>query len=59
MELIEEYYKHIAPVLLVQRGNMCIPSPQILNAILYVAEHSCKWREVPPFSGLGIPYTSV
>ena len=44
MELTEEHYEHIAPLLPVQRGNVRIPNLQVLNAILYVAEHGCKWR---------------
>lgn len=30
-----------------QRGNVSIPNLQVLNAILYVAEHGCKWRGLP------------
>ena len=51
MELIEEHYEHIAPLLPVQRGNMQVPNLQVLNAILYVAEHGYKWRGLPPRFG--------
>ncbi|MFT0175053.1 IS5/IS1182 family transposase, partial [Paraburkholderia mimosarum] len=27
-----------------QRGNVSLTNLQVMNAILYVAEHSCKWR---------------
>ena len=32
------------PRLPVQRGNVSLSNLQVLNAILYVAEHGCKWR---------------
>ena len=31
----------------VQRGNVSLSNLQVLNAILYVAEHGCKWRGLP------------
>ena len=48
MEISPEQYERIAPYLPVQRGNVSIPNLQVLNAILYVAEHGCKWRGLPP-----------
>ena len=30
-----------------QRGNVSLSNQQVLNAILYVAEHGCKWRGLP------------
>lgn len=30
-----------------QRGNVSHSNLQVLNAILYVAEHGCKWRGLP------------
>ena len=30
-----------------QRGNVSLTNLQVLNAILYVAEHGCKWRGLP------------
>ena len=30
-----------------QRGNVSISNLEVLNAILYVAEHGCKWRGLP------------
>ena len=47
MELTQSQYELIAPHLPVQRGNVKIPNLQVLNAILYVAEHGCKWRGLP------------
>ena len=34
-----------------QRGNVSMSNLQVLNAILYVAEHGCKWRGLPPRFG--------
>ena len=34
-----------------QRGNVSLSNLQVLNAILYVAEHGCKWRGLPPRFG--------
>jgi transposase len=30
-----------------QRGNVSLSNLEVLNAILYVAEHGCKWRGLP------------
>ena len=51
MEITEEQYQRIAHCLPVQRGNVSISNLQVLNAILYVAEHGCKWRGLPPQFG--------
>ena len=47
MEISPEQYERIAPYLPVQRGNVSINNLQVLNAILYVVEHGCKWRGLP------------
>ena len=47
MEITEDQYARIAPYLPVQRGNVSLSNLQVLNAILYVAEHGCKWRGLP------------
>lgn len=47
MEITVEQYARIEPVLPRQRGNVRIDNLSVLNAILYVAEHGCKWRGVP------------
>ena len=49
--LIEEQYQRIAHCLPVQRGNVVLSNLQVLNAILHVAEHGCKWRGLPSRSG--------
>ena len=51
MEITEAQYARIAPYLPVQRGNVRLSNLQVLNAILYVAEHGCKWRGLPPRFG--------
>jgi transposase len=47
MEITEEQYARIQDSLPVQRGNMSLSNLQFLNAVLYVAEHGCKWRGLP------------
>jgi len=47
MEITEEQYRRIEDCFPRQRGNVSIPNLQVLNAILYVAEHGCKWRGLP------------
>lgn len=51
MELTQAQVDRIAPYLPVQRGNVKVSNLQVLNAILYVAEHGCKWRGLPPRFG--------
>ena len=51
MEITEAQYARIVPYLPVQRGNVSLSNLQVLNAILYVAEHGCKWRGLPPRFG--------
>ncbi len=47
MELTEDQYEVIRPLLPVQRGNVRIANLDVLNAVLYVAENGCKWRALP------------
>ena len=47
MELTQAQVDRVAPYLPVQRGNVKVTNLQVLNAILYVAEHGCKWRGLP------------
>jgi transposase len=47
MEITEEQYARIKDSLPVQRGNVSLSNLQLLNAVLYVAEHGCKWRGLP------------
>ena len=47
MEITEEQYQRISPSLPRQRGNVRVTNLQFLNALLYVAEHGCKWRGLP------------
>jgi len=47
MEITLEQYKKIESSLPRQRGNVRLSNLQVLNAILYVAEHGGKWRGLP------------
>jgi transposase len=47
MELNEAQYQQIEHCLPRQRGNVSHTNLLVLNAILYVAEHGCKWRGLP------------
>ncbi len=47
MKITASQFKIIQKLLPVQRGNVKIPNLLVLNAILYVAEHGCKWRALP------------
>ena len=47
MEITEAQYAKICECLPVQRGNVSLTNLSVLNAILYVAEHGCKWRGLP------------
>lgn len=47
MELTEQQYEQIKNALPLQRGNVSLSNRDVLNAILYVAEHGCKWRGLP------------
>ena len=47
MEITQEQYELIADCFPVQRGNVKLSNLEVLNAILYVAEHGCKWRGLP------------
>ena len=47
MEISEKQYLRIKDSLPVQRGNVGLSNLQFLNAVLYVAEHGCKWRGLP------------
>jgi len=51
MELTREQFALIEPILPIQRGNVNHDNLNVLNGILYVAEHSCKWRGLPPRFG--------
>jgi transposase len=47
MEMSPSQFEKIADCLPVQRGNVSLSNRDVLNAILYVAEHGCKWRGLP------------
>jgi transposase len=47
VEITETQFSRISFVLPRQRGNVRVTNLQFLNALLYVAEHGCKWRGLP------------
>jgi transposase len=47
MKITSAEFKVIEKLLPRQRGNVTVSNLQVLNAILYVAEHGCKWRGLP------------
>jgi transposase len=47
MEITAEQFARIEHCLPRQRGNVSMSNLNVLNAILYVAEHGCKWRGLP------------
>jgi len=47
MEITQAQFEQITDCLPVQRGNVSLTNREVLNAILYVAEHGCKWRGLP------------
>ena len=51
MRITAEQFALIQPHLPVQRGNVEIDNLRVINAILYVCEHSCKWRGLPQSFG--------
>lgn len=51
MELTQAQFALIEDCLPRQRGNVRLSNLQVVNAILYVAEHGCKWRGLPPRFG--------
>ncbi len=51
MEITPEQYEKIKDSLPVQRGNVRLSNLVLLNALLYVAEHGCKWRGLPEHFG--------
>jgi transposase len=51
MELTESQFQRIADCLPRQRGNVKTANLQLLNALLYMVEHGCKWRGLPKHFG--------
>lgn len=51
MEISSEQYESIAHCLPKQRGNVSHDNLLVLNAILYILEYECKWRDLPEHFG--------
>jgi len=48
MEITEKQFEKIKDSLPIQRGNVKLQNLTVVNAILFVAEHGCKWRGFRP-----------
>lgn len=51
MEMTASQFAQIEHCLSTQGGNVRLSNLQVLNAILFVAEHGCKWRGLPKCFG--------
>ena len=51
MKITQQQYEQVQSLLPRQRGNVTLDNLTVLNAILYVAEHGCKWRGLPDCFG--------
>ena len=47
MEITQAQYDRVEHLFPKQRGNVAVPNLVALNAMLYIAEHGCKWRGLP------------
>jgi transposase len=47
VEITESQFQRITDCLPRQRGNISMSNLQLLNALLYMVEHGCKWRGLP------------
>lgn len=47
MEITRVQFEQIEHCLPRQRGNVSMSNLTVLNAILFVTEHGCKWRGLP------------
>jgi len=47
MKITADEFQRIEHLLPIQRGNVRHGNLKFLNAVLYVAEHGCKWRGLP------------
>jgi transposase len=60
MEITAEQFARIEQYLPRQRGNVSHENLNVINAILFVAENSCKWRALPKrFGNWHTIYTRV
>ena len=60
MEITAAQFAQIEECLPKQRGNVSLSNLQVVNAILFVAEHGCKWRGLPkPFGNWHTIYTRM
>jgi transposase len=58
MKLTWEQRKKIMNLFPKQRGNVKVDTSRFLDAIIYICENGCKWRDLPETFGPRIPSTS-
>ena len=51
MDITVEQFSKIADLFPKKRGNLSVSDYDVMRAILYVAEHGCKWRGLPAHYG--------
>ena len=60
MEITSGQFALVQHFLPTQRGNVSMSSLQVINAMLSVAEHGCKWHGLPKrFGNWHTVYTRV
>ncbi len=60
MQITPAQFALIEHCLPLQRGNVSMTNLQVVNALLYVAEHGCKWRGLPErFGNWHTVYTRI
>ncbi|OLH66446.1 transposase, partial [Xanthomonas oryzae pv. oryzae] len=60
MEITPAQFALIEHCLPLQRGNVSMTNLQVVNALLYVAKHGCKWRGLPDrFGNCPTVYTLI
>jgi transposase len=51
MKLTQEQREKIINLFPKQRGNVKVDNSRILDAIIYICENDCKWRDIPETFG--------
>jgi transposase len=57
MEITQAQFAQIKTRLPIQRGSVNLSNLNVVKAILYVAEHDCKWRAFSSALATGTPFT--
>ena len=60
MKIAQKHYGSIADIFPHRKGNVVFDDLQVINAVLYVTEHRCRWRCLPEeFGNWHAVYTRV